>query len=313
MAKLDYSPMRTRQERDQRVISKSKYILIFLAAAICLVGAIFFVFRVTKSPEPSYQGRSLSSWLEDFSGEGPNTNSPAGIAVRSMGTNAIPFLLDILSYEESPTRKSFRKLAEKSPIPLTFLGKNYMREVEAGYAMNVLGNQTESAFPELTNLFFKGRHSTVAAISLAGMGQKGVHFLLGAITNQNLDVMRFHYAAVNGLGLSHSDAKIIVPALIQILNTNDNSLMRYAAALSLGMLHAKPELSIPALIKSFDDPDQMHRFSVVFALGEFGSEAKPAIPLLLQARKDTDADVRDFAGKILQKISPKSLDEKKSK
>ena len=292
--------MKSTQDCGKSVMSKSKYVWIFLTAAVCFAGVMFFANRVAQPREPRYEGRSLGSWLEDFSDEGPNTNSPAGIAVRNMGTNAIPFLMAILSYEESTARKRLRKLAGKSPIPFTFLDRNHMREVEAAYAMNALGNQVESAFPALTNLFLKGRHSVSTAISLAGMGRKGVPFLIDVATNRNLSMIRFRHAAAGGLGCAHTDAEIIVPVLIQLLSTEEHSLMRHEAALSLGMLHEQPELSIPALIKSFDDPDQMQRFMVVFALGEFGSEAKPAIPILLQAQKDKDADVRDFAGKILQ-------------
>jgi hypothetical protein len=105
---------------------KPKGIAIFAAIGISLAVIIFFVVRSQQPREPNYQGRSLSSWLEDFSDdsdEGFNTNSPASVAVRSMGTNTIPFLLEILSYAESTARKKLRKLAEKSPIPLTFFEK----------------------------------------------------------------------------------------------------------------------------------------------------------------------------------------------
>src|SRR3954452_15361589 len=72
-------------------------------AAICLLAS----FLLMPAPEPAWQGRSLSSWVDDLTNSrtifygpggklytmaGPRTNA-SGEAIRQIGTNAIPYLL----------------------------------------------------------------------------------------------------------------------------------------------------------------------------------------------------------------------------
>ena len=70
---------------------------------------------------------------------------------------------------------------------------------------------------------------------------------------------------------------------------------------------------IPALMESFNDTDESQKAMVVIALGYFGPKAKAAVPLLLQARKDKNEDVRELAKQALLKIDPETFSEKKSK
>lgn len=65
--------------------------------------------KVAKSAEPSYDGRSLSSWVEDLSGLSPYTRSSAAYAIASMGPKgapAVPTLIKGLDDSESTVRYS---------------------------------------------------------------------------------------------------------------------------------------------------------------------------------------------------------------
>ncbi len=54
--------------------------------------------EITDAMEPSYQGRSLSSWLADFNNPtSPNAERMAAEAVRHIGSPALPFLVERLS------------------------------------------------------------------------------------------------------------------------------------------------------------------------------------------------------------------------
>ena len=278
---------------------KPKRIAIFAAIGISLAVIILLVVRSQQAREPSYQGRSLSSWLEEFQMYGPEPNSPPAHAINQMGTNTIPCLLNILSYQESPLRKNIRRTTEKYIGRVSFLEMNSMRIVEAAYAINVLGTNAQPAFAALTNLFFVPKHSVCAAIALAGMGSNGVQVLLGAITNQNFSI---RHSAVGGLGHARSNIETVVPELIKVL-TNQESLMRGQATTALGLLQSQPELAVPALIERISDSDSQVRGGAIIALGEFGHRAKDAIPRLKEAFNDSDAVNADLAKQVVDEIS----------
>ncbi len=113
------------------------------------------------------------------------------------------------------------------------------------------------------------------------------------------------HSAAGGLGYARSDHAIVIPALIQILPTNDHSLMHHAAALLLGLLHEKPEMSVPALMESFSDTNENQKAVTVIAPGYSGPKAKPAAPLLLEALNDKDELVRELAKQALQESPQK--------
>ena len=80
-----------------------------VVAALALAGAIW---QAARSREPVYQGKPLSFWLEQYSGQIsggafiPNrtkaVREQAATAIRHIGTNAIPWLLALAAVEDSP-------------------------------------------------------------------------------------------------------------------------------------------------------------------------------------------------------------------
>jgi hypothetical protein len=63
--------------------------------------------KVAKAGEPSYDGRPLSSWVEDLSGLSPYTRHSAAYAIASMGPKgapAVPALIKALDDSEATVR-----------------------------------------------------------------------------------------------------------------------------------------------------------------------------------------------------------------
>lgn len=282
---------------------KSKYLAI--SAAIGATIIFFFALRFRQSREPSYQGRSLSSWLQDFSADNTNAVLRAETAVSAMGTNALPFLMDIISAEKSSLREYLENLAEQSPVRVSFLKRNSTRTLEAAAAINALGTLADPAFSSLTNLFYT-RH-TVSA----GIGSKGTQFLINVTTNENSSAPVVKIATL-ALGEARSDFDIVVPTLITILNTT-NSFARVNAATSLGSLHQKSEIAIPALIKNLDDADPLLCNYIISAIGEFGPDAKAAVPILIKAQNSEGEMIRQRATEALQKITQASVSDLETK
>jgi hypothetical protein len=61
---------------------------------------------------------------------------------------------------------------------------------------------------------------------------------------------------------------------------------------------------VPALIKALRDPQNDLRLSAAIGLGEFGEQAKDAIPALQKAQHDRHPAVRAAATKTLSRIDP---------
>src|SRR5438046_569426 len=82
--------------------------LLFLAA----IGVLMW--RVSSAREPSYQGKSLTEWLEEYNRAAAfDKTGPASEAIRAMGANTLPYLLAHLRRKDSPLKLRLFLLAEK--------------------------------------------------------------------------------------------------------------------------------------------------------------------------------------------------------
>ena len=82
---------------DLGVMAKRRKRVILLACGVLALGLLW---QVLRDREPSYQGRTLSEWVEQV---GPaylwNDSDEEVKAVRAIGTNAIPTILKWIRYE----------------------------------------------------------------------------------------------------------------------------------------------------------------------------------------------------------------------
>ena len=103
-----------------------------------------------------------------------------------------------------------------------------------------------------------------------------------------------------------SNAQPAVPLLIECLKDKDEMVAK-EAAWSLGELQLEPNIVVPALISNADPSRPIPYSFVLFALGEFGTNARSAVPLLMQAFRSGDEKVRSAATHALENIDPNLL------
>lgn len=281
---------------NEAVTKKRAIILLVLFAAA--VGLVFWLAR--QSAEPSYQGRSMRTWLHDLEKWNGTTNDPAFIAFREMGTNAIPGLLEILKSGGSAWQKMISKFNRQQSVVQLPLGTSWRRTLAASWALYAMGHNAKPALLALTNLLFSSNALVTSSTALAGIGSDAVPSLLAALTNQNY---RIRFSAASGLGWERAELNVIVPALVARLQDSNRN-VRIEAALSLGQLHTQPEFVVPALMKDFPGTDSLFRVTVLNSLGNFETNAKAAVPLVVGALKDNDASVRQCASNALEQIDP---------
>ena len=171
-----------------------------------------------------------------------------------------------------------------------------------------LGSTARPAVPELTRLARDAKSEQVsywALHALAYVGRDGLPPLIAAVRdpqhrNRPCAASMLGYAGRHG-----ADVSAAVPVLARCLQDPDEGVV--AAAEALGNLAIEPDISVPALAAALADRRGYVRYSAVVALEGFGKAARPAVPALLNAIKDSDNDVRSRAKQLLREIAPEEL------
>jgi HEAT repeat protein len=280
---------------------------VFVVALIGIAIAVVMT-RSAGPKEPDYNGRSLSSWVNEWWTSDRDRTNPAAIAILAIGSNGVPFLAARLSEDESTAERDLMQVAGKLvPRKWNPRDRRLFRSLAAAEAINLLGDEAKPAFPTLTNLLASRTHQLSAAIGLAGMGHDGIFVLLPALTNQD---WYLRYSAAMALGEARSDFDKVVSALIKVVklggSNEEDHHVREAAAVSLVQLDKEPERVVPVIEEFLISTNARTRVWGAGLLGELGADARPAVPRLLKLRSDEDPDVREAAKDALKEIDPKS-------
>lgn len=291
--------------------------LIVLAGSIVLLVALVFF---TRSREPRYQGHTLTYWVLACYWTAPDkpTRQQAADAIRQIGTNAVPFLLDWIHYE-APFERRDRE--ESSTARLRWLVSKLGIEVSSGltdteqlradatwFALGILGADAKSAVPELTRLLNEPRTSTAvgrAALGLGRMGEPGLPSLQAALTN-GYRTVRCRAAANLGFYTGTNSRPFVVQSLMNAARDEEWTVAE-AALRSLHRLNADPRQSISLATGKLGDRLPETRAGAARHLWTYGPKARTAAPALLGLLNDPDLVVRRSATNALLTIAPEVL------
>src|SRR6266536_4295309 len=167
---------------------------VMLIVAGVLVAVVVAILVWPGEREPVYQGKRLSEWLELYLNTG-KSREPS-VAVRHIGTNAVPWLLEWLEHNDLPNWKlGFLGSAEK--LPRAVRDSSVFRKairfvikrpsnVAAINGFEILGTDARSAIPALTRMMNdsmnRGR-AVRATLALVMIGKDAIPALLGALTD----------------------------------------------------------------------------------------------------------------------------------
>lgn len=239
-------------------------------AAVIVLSAVIaggFVIHFTHSPEPKYQGNRLSVWLTEFDHWDGDTNAPVVLAMRAIGAQAVPNLVEICLANDSTLKQRAAVEFEKHPALLehrfTTAPERWAR---AQLALRVMGGDARAALPAF----------------------------LAALTNEDTFV---RMRAVSALGWIGPEAEDCLPALIA---RQDDQVVRGNLIHALELIGRRPDLCVPVLMKALDDADPIVRQNAVHSLGAFRGQASAAVPALTKAL--TDRATARRAADALRKI-----------
>lgn len=180
---------------DSKPSHKGARFLIGIAAGLVVAA----VLRALLMPAPpAYGGKTIHEWWPEVRSSGADTNKPVAIAMRHMGTNALPKIYSELSVPFVPPADEWSvnwlgKLPRSwhEHLPYQFKSRSIARRSDAKMAFALLGPERTNALPELRRMVVEqGQWQAMSCLLLCG--PEGVAVVLEQL--QSTDVVRLHWA-----------------------------------------------------------------------------------------------------------------------
>jgi HEAT repeat protein len=297
--------------------------IILLALALIVV----FVITILVWPgerEPEYQGKKLSEWLAQYSqrttdfdsGSNGTERDEAAAAVRHIGTNALPFLLEWMSHEPAKLRaKIYSKIddlggnTDLGTKIVNSLKSNREKKAELAWCgFEILGPLAAPAIPQLQQYIGQTNSAWLASSAVNVLGKvrdPALPMLLSLTTNQTRDIRL--YAVLGLFEFSDStNAPIIVESLVHRFDDGDVRVAQIAIW-ALGQFKEQTETVVPVLSRALQSGNSQLYYPACQALASLGVRATNAIPAILPMLHDTNIAVRQVATNALLKIAPEML------
>jgi hypothetical protein len=260
-----------------------KRVQIALAVLLVVIAGIIG-WQVLRGREPVYEGKGLTVWLEEYlaadnpfpvTEEKTATMGRAGIAIRHMGTNAVPFLMEMARAKDSVPKRLIEIIARHQSLIRWQLRTDHEKRQMAVFGFYALGSIGNEAIPALVTL----------------------------LHDQDSDV---RLSAADCLGNIGPEAKIAVPLLLPFVN-DTNRIVAWDTTVNLGRIHMEPALVVPVLIERLSSSNAMrYRGTTIYALSKFGEHAKSAIPFIVPYLSDGNDDTRSEATNAIKAIDPEA-------
>jgi len=278
------------------------------AGALGLAGlAIYFLFP----GEPVYHGKRLNAWVADLHPRaGEARQAEAELALRAIGTNAVPYLLELLRHREprllrelrgfSQRTKTFLRMDSELELPWVAAVE---RDLQLSAAFAALGPCAKPAFPTLTILLLRPETASVSASALARIGPEAFRPLTHALESPLAEVRA---AAAGALGTMPGDPATILPALRKALADSDK-FVRINAVISLGQIaETRPEAVLDDLIRGLRDSSPSVKIFAADFLARLGKDARSAVPELVNMAEGLDRLASGKAVSALKQIDPEA-------
>jgi HEAT repeat protein len=254
--------------------------------------------------EPGYQGRSLTSWLQQCS-DTPLMEkqrlAEAQQAVRAIGAKgALPTLLRMAKAQDGPLRSWVIGQNER-------LGSHALkiRAAEDSQLLAISGFQAletngAPAVPKLAGLLDDTNHAFTAVRCLIAIGTPAEAAVARALTNKSVQV---RYFATQQFAWVTDDTEDFLAHMEKRLSDTDGS-VRFAAAQGIGMQTHAPDSAIPLLLRALHDTQDAVSSCAAKSLADFGSNAARAFPDLSDAVKNGSPNTARQALITLVAIAP---------
>jgi HEAT repeat protein len=274
----------------------------FIILLAGVLGGLAWV--LLDSSEPEYQGRHLSFWLEQYDlyiyDDEPMTSASSNLtaeqerehhqfwrkkrdeaktAIQQIGAAAIPTLLRMASVKrDSELKKNLLKFGRRLFPSLFHSAGSYPAQSPSSEDCHI--------------------RAVLGFYALGPLGKDAVPKLIRLLRSSDSDLRA---RATDCLGAIGPDAEAAVPSILKSLD-DTNRMIRWDATANLGRIHSRPKLVVPILLQKLN-PSNSVLSTTIGTIGKFGSDAKPAVPALLEYLTNDDEFVRSAATNALKKLT----------
>jgi hypothetical protein len=261
--------------------------IVLAVVVVALIGVVVWQVLRPQKREPVYQGKGLRTWLGEARHESNwQTRGRAEAAIRHIGTNAIPTLLEMLRQKDSPLASKMipwwgRHIAPMQPLPSFIRFPPWYRNqaatlvYEAERGFEILGTNAQQTVTALMEVYEQ---------NISPSSQMGAGAALGAIAEA---------------------APSTVPSFLRWVASTNQS-VRLIAVMVLAQGQHEPSLVVPALSKCLSDTNSDVRTFAAQGLGWYEAEARQAVPALVPLLRDPNGNVRLVATNALKAIDPQA-------
>jgi len=280
--------------------------LLCLVVGVTLGGLLY---HALLDPEPSYDGKSLSRWLDDLYSEKKADGFEAAKALGKIGPKAVPGLIEALHFKESRLRQPIISFKEKLPAAIrdwlpTPRPSNWCRSMAAD-GLGEVGPGAHAAIPALMDALTQSHYQDgPCAFALCRITPVSGKTVLAVSKLLESDDWRYRLGIAYCLGALGPAAKPAVPSLIAALDHGSADL-RGAAGPALWKI-GETNIALAAHIHILKTDESYYRRGSASFLGNLGTQAKLAVPTLLELLNDEEADVRQAAREAVRKIDPQA-------
>ena len=246
--------------------------------------------------------RSMSDLMTDLKGYDPLARAKAVKELSAQGEKAkevIPLLVELALkdpalYVRKEAKATIQKLGKNArgaaPLLVKAVRQDEDNEVKQA-AIDTLGMMGKNASLAVSDLASLLTHKDpwvkqYAYFGLDKMGKnaKGaVGKLTEVLDSDNPDSRKF---ACTILGSLEEHAKLALPKMEKLMLHDTESIVRSNCAFGISYMGKHATAAVPSLIKALDDQDANVKRAVIHALGDMGLEAKKALPKLKTFMKD---------------------------
>jgi HEAT repeat protein len=252
----------------------------FLGLALILSTLALVLFAASRTSEPRYNGRPLSSWLQQHWQTGTmETQRVAEIeaAIRAIGAeNALPTLLSLVKTKHSPARAWIIDKAERYHIRFLHLQSADDCRLQGIAGFEVLGTNCAPAVRELTLLLADKELAFVAARCLGSIEKPAEAALCQCLTNADSQVRCW---SVNALASATDDVEVYINRIKPCLNDVEPS-VRFSTVQALAAQNEAPELAVPLLVSALQDKEDSVSSRAADGLAGFSTNALSAWPAI---------------------------------
>lgn len=268
-----------------RLPQNRKWRIAIFFGVLCIMAWI--VWRVTDD-EPRYQGRSLWHWYELSNSTNKVEEAIGEEAIRSMGTNAVPYLINVLERGPSELNSWIAWASYKTSGKLPRWQPVHDHE-DAAFVLEIIGTNAVAAVPALIESMQHRYHGTSApaqaSIAIVEIGFQALPFVVAAaLTNSNENIS--------------GNASRSLQYFFWYSNTPDKCFAVLLDALLESPLHAVPE-HIAHAMKAADTS-----YSISVTSGKFRSCGANSFPKLTEVLLHCRNNNKQLVIQDLHKLRP---------